>query len=50
MSPTFCYCSSGWERRQWEGAIGRPVRVDVVKTLLRGDDHCQFAIHLPEDL
>jgi effector-binding domain-containing protein len=50
MSDTFCYCSAGWERQQWEGAIGRPVRVDVVRSLLKGDDLCQFAIHLPEDL
>ena len=26
MSDTFCYCSAGWERQQWEGAIGRSVR------------------------
>jgi hypothetical protein len=50
MSDTFCYCSAGWERQQWEGALGRPVRVDVVQSLLKGDDRCQFAIHLPEDL
>jgi effector-binding domain-containing protein len=50
MSDTFCYCSAGWERQQWEGAIGRPVRVDVVKSLLKGDDLCEFAIHLPENL
>ena len=50
MSDTFCYCSAGWERQQWEGAIGQPVRVDVVKSLLKGDDLCEFAIHLPEDL
>jgi len=50
MSDTFCYCSAGWERQQWEGAIGQPVRVSVVKSLLKGDDLCEFAIHLPEDL
>jgi hypothetical protein len=50
MPDTFCYCSAGWERQQWEGAIGRPVRVSVVQSLLKGDDRCQFAIHLPEDL
>jgi hypothetical protein len=50
MSDTFCYCSAGWERQQWEGAIGRPVRVDVVRSLLKGNNLCEFAIHLPEDL
>ena len=50
MSDTFCYCSSGWERRQWEGVIGQTVRVEVVQSLLRGDDCCRFAIQLPTDL
>ena len=47
MSSSFCYCGSGWYRRQWEGAIGRPVAIEVVKSILKGDDVCQFAIHLP---
>lgn len=47
MSPTFCYCSAGFERKQWEEVLEQPVRIDVVKSLLKGDDYCQFAIHLP---
>ena len=50
MSNTFCYCGAGWYRQQWEGAIGKPVRIEVVKSVLNGDDVCRFAIHLPEDL
>lgn len=49
MSPTFCYCSAGFERKQWETALGQPVRIDVVKSLIKGDDYCQFAIHLPAE-
>ena len=48
MSDTYCYCSAGWERKQWEVALGQPLRIDVVKSLLKGDMECQFAIHLPE--
>ncbi len=48
MSDTFCYCSAGWERKQWEVALGQPLRIEVVKSLLKGDMECQFAIHLPE--
>jgi predicted hydrocarbon binding protein len=47
---TFCYCGAGWYRLQWEGAIGKSVKIDVVKSVLKGDDECQFAIHLPNDL
>jgi effector-binding domain-containing protein len=49
MSPSFCYCGAGWYRRQWEGALGRPVTIEVAKSILRGDDVCQFAIHLPDE-
>ncbi|MBN1948142.1 MAG: hypothetical protein JW784_00200 [Candidatus Cloacimonetes bacterium] len=50
LSPTFCYCSAGWERQQWEGVFDYPVKVRVLKSLLRGDTECQFAIEIPETL
>lgn len=50
MPITFCYCGAGWYRQQWEGAIGKPVSIEIVKSVLKGDDVCQFAIHLPKDL
>ena len=50
MPVTFCHCGAGWYRQQWEGAIGKPVRIKVVKSVLEGDDVCQLAIHLPVDL
>ena len=46
MSPTFCYCGAGWYRQQWEGATGLPARVEVLKSLLKGDDECLFEVHL----
>ncbi|MFW9916750.1 MAG: GyrI-like domain-containing protein [Candidatus Thorarchaeota archaeon] len=47
----FCNCSSGWFRQQWEGALGKPIpKIDILKSIVKGDDVCQFAIHLPEDL
>ena len=50
MSDTFCYCGSGWYRQQWEEATGKPVIVEVIKSVIRGDDVCQFAVHLSDDL
>jgi effector-binding domain-containing protein len=44
---SFCYCGAGWFRQQWEGILGEPVRIDIVKSVLKGDDVCQFAIHIP---
>ena len=43
----FCYCGSGWYRQQWEGILRKPVGVKILKSLLKGDDTCEFAIHLP---
>lgn len=50
MPLTFCHCGAGWYRQQWEGAIGKPIRVEIVKSIVKGDDVCQFAIHLPDNL
>jgi effector-binding domain-containing protein len=47
MSDTFCHCGAGWFRRLWEGVLEQPVWIEVQKTVLRGDDRCQFAVHLP---
>jgi hypothetical protein len=48
MPASFCYCGAGWERRQWAGTIGEPVRVRVLHSVLRGDDVCAFATEIPE--
>ena len=46
-SPTFCQCSRAWQERYWEGALGRPVRVDLGETAISsGTDECKFIVHL----
>ena len=47
LSPTFCYCGAGWYRRLWEGILGKPVRIEHVETLLKGNDQCTLTITLP---
>jgi len=47
LSPTFCWCGSGWYRRLWEGILGQPIRVEHVETLLKGNDRCTLVITLP---
>ncbi len=47
ISPTFCYCGTGWYRQIWEGILEKPIKVSVLKSLLKGDDCCELAIHLP---
>ena len=47
MSPTYCYCGTGWVRQLWEGILGEPVRVELLRSVVAGDDICEFKIHLP---
>lgn len=47
MSGTYCYCGAGWYKQLWEGILDQPVQIDVLESILQGDDRCSFAIHLP---
>lgn len=49
VSPTFCNCSGGWHKVPFEGIFEQTLEVDLVKSVLKGDDICTFAIHLPEE-
>jgi len=49
MPGTFCYCAAGWPRRLFEGILGTPLKIEVTKALTKGDDYCEFAIHLPAE-
>ena len=50
ISPTFCWCGSGWYRRLWEGILGGPIQVDHVETLVTGGDCCRLVITLPVEV
>ena len=46
-SSTYCQCSRAWITQYWEGALGRPVRVELGKTAISSDsDECEFIVHL----
>ena len=47
ISPTFCWCGSGWYRRLWESILEKPIQVDHVETLVTGGDCCRLVITLP---
>ncbi len=49
LPATYCYCGAGFYRGIWEYILQRPVRVEVLESVLRGDDTCRIAIHLPPD-
>ncbi len=45
-SLTYCHCSKGFVEKYWEGALGRPVKVEVKETCMTGADECKFIIRL----
>lgn len=49
LSSTFCNCSAGYTVQFWQNVLQLPLRVEVVESVLQGDDVCKFAIHLPEE-
>ncbi len=50
VSHTFCNCSGGWHKVPFEGIFEQTLEVDLVKSVLKGDDICTFAIHLPKEV
>ena len=43
----FCHCSAGWYKLYWDQIFEQPVIVEPIKTGLKGDLECTFAIHIP---
>ncbi len=46
LSPIYCYCGAGFYQNIWETILGKPVRVELLKSVLQGDDICQIAVYL----
>ncbi|MEN8098515.1 MAG: hypothetical protein ABFQ89_05525 [Chloroflexota bacterium] len=43
----YCYCGAGFYQGIWEYILDQPVKVELLASVLQGDDHCTVAIHLP---
>lgn len=46
----YCNCGGGFYRSNWERVVGRPVRVELRESLMKGDGRCSFTIILPDDV
>lgn len=45
-----CYCSAGFFKQTWDIVLDHPVKIDVVNSILMGDNFCKFALHLPKNI
>lgn len=46
ISRNWCYCSAGFAKHPFETILGRPLRVELLQSVLAGDPVCRFAIDL----
>lgn len=46
ISETYCNCGAGYYKGIWEYITDKEVRVDVLETVLKGNDSCKFSIIL----
>ncbi|MHA1198064.1 MAG: hypothetical protein ACTSQF_01720 [Candidatus Heimdallarchaeaceae archaeon] len=44
----YCLCGAGFYKGIWEEVLQIPVKVEVVESVMEGDEVCKIAIHLPE--
>jgi len=42
----FCRCSTGWNELAFSTVVGKPVKVELVESVLRGDPRCSFRIKI----
>ena len=43
---TYCRCSTGWYKRLFESALGHPVKVEILKSIISGASTCEFVIKI----
>lgn len=46
ISPTYCYCGAGFYKSIWEEILQRRVSVEVLETVIKGDDVCKIVVSL----
>lgn len=46
LSPTYCNCSRGWVLEVFGTVTGKPVKVEMLSSIKRGDAVCEFLIRI----
>jgi predicted hydrocarbon binding protein len=44
FSQTYCHCSCGWYQKLFETLLGKPVSVELLSSIIQGDERCEFRI------
>ena len=43
---TYCQCSTEFNRQYFSSAFNKPVKAELIKSVISGDDSCQFYIYI----
>jgi predicted hydrocarbon binding protein len=46
LSDTYCNCSRGWVLEVFEAVTGKPVAVELISSIKRGNPDCRFTIRV----
>ena len=46
ISLTYCNCSKGFVKKFWEAVLEKPVKVELIRSVMSGAPECKFAIYL----
>jgi len=46
LSPSYCYCSTGYVKESFERSLGKPVTVELLDSLKMGGKDCVFKIEI----
>jgi hypothetical protein len=48
LSPTFCYCSTGYVKESFQRYLNQPITVELLDSLKMGGKDCVFKIQFPK--
>ena len=46
LDVNYCYCGAGFYKDLWEYILQRPVTVETVESIMKGDEVCKIAIYI----
>lgn len=49
LPKSYCYCGGGYYQNIWETILQKSVDIEILETVMHGDEVCKFAIHLPDN-
>lgn len=47
LPAVYCYCGAGYYKSIWEEIVQGPVEVELLESVLAGDEVCRVAVYLP---